>query len=208
MNKSKNSPLTAFLLFTLIIYLGGFFGTKRNYTTIAIIVVSMVISLLILLVLIFKKYDIVTDCHIIYGTIGMNNAILCAVLNSINIGNNLTQQVIALVVHIVIFISIIIFLEFCFGKKRHIKNSKIKKSVSTSLITLLISIGLFISRCLLRQGIDIRVVAGLSCGFLANTMFYIFLIYERLSRMHLIDSDNQSDNSKTGDSKTGDGSMS
>lgn len=193
MNKSKISPLTAFLIFTIIMYVAGFLGTKSNYITFIIVVSSILISLLILLVLTLKKYNIITNYHIVYGTIGMNNAILCAVLNSIEIGRDLTQQILVLAIHIVVFISIISFLEFCFGKERHTKKTKNKRTISTSLVTLIVSLGLLMSRFLLRYNIDIRVVAGLSCGFLANTMFYVFLIYERLRKKNKTVSKDEND---------------
>ena len=182
MKKNKMSPLTAFLLFTLSMYAVGFFLSKNTYIASKIVITSMMISILILLVLVLRKCNIATNHNLIFGTIGMNNAILCAVLNSIEIGRNLTQQVFVLSVHLVIFFVIIVILEICFRKKKFIQKFRPNTKVSSSLITLVIGLGLFLSRFLLQYGIDIRVVSGLSCGFLANTMFYIFLIYERLSR--------------------------
>ena len=193
--KNNKSPHIGLLILTLTIYVMGFLGSKNTYVTSKIVVVSMIISILILLVLLFKKYDVITNYPIVYGTIGMNNAILCAVLNSIEIGENLTHQAILLGIHIVIFFTIILVLEIRFGKNRYSKNTKTKTTVNSSLIVLVVGIALFLSRYLLRYGIEIRVVGVFSLGFLANTLFYMFLIYERLR------------GSNQGTDQSGDGSM-
>ncbi|WP_458453983.1 hypothetical protein [Methanobrevibacter sp.] len=182
MKDNKMSPLIGLLILTLAIYVMGFLGTKNTYITSKFVVVSLIISLLILFVLLLKKYDIITNYPIVYGTIGINNAILCAILNSIEIGKDLTQQAILLGVHIGMFFTIILVLEIRFRKKKFINNPKTKTTVNSTLITLLVGLSLFLSRYLLRYGIEIRVVGVFFLGFLANTMFYIFLIYERLRK--------------------------
>lgn len=199
MKDNKMSPLIGLLILTLVIYVMGFLGTKNTYITAKFVVVSMIISILILFVLLFKKYDIITNYSIVYGTIGMNNAILCAILNSIEIGKNLTQQAILLGIHIVIFFTIILVLEIRFGNSKYIKNPKTKTTVNSSLIALLVGIALFLSRYLLRYGIEIRVVGVFSLGFLCCTMFYIFLIYERITK--------KEECNQSGDNQSGDGSV-
>ena len=208
MKNNKMSPHIGLLILTLAIYVMGFLGTKNTYITSKIVVVSMIISILILLVLLFKKYDVITNYPIVYGTIGMNNAILCAILNSIEIGKNLTHQAILLGIHIVIFFTIILILQIRFGKNKYSKNTKTKTTVNSSLIALVVGIALFLSRYLLRYGIEIRVVGVFSLGFLCCTIFYVFLIYERLrSNQGTADQSDQSGDDQSGEDQSGDGSV-
>ncbi len=201
MNENKMNQFTPLLIITLVFYVAGFLGSKNTYLSSKIVILSMIVSLLILLILVLKKYNVTKTSDIVYGTIGLNNAILCAILNSIEIGRNLTQQAIALGIHIVVFFAIIVVLEVCFRRQKAIQNAKTKTIASTSLVTLIVACGMFLARYLLRYGIDIRIVGCFTCGFLGCTMFYIFLICERIRKK------NQSGENKSGENQSGDGSM-